>query len=206
MAGNPVKYIDPRGDSIKLGTIVNAETLSALQAVAETDEGYDYLKQFAAKGDAIGSVVFEESGKYNENGFNLIYEEGKDLPPYAEAVTKQDDKNITVYLTDEYKSEFNKAQTVLHETFMHAEMFVQDYKDDKKFNKSNISAEAMDMASGQKEHFQHKQSRINEERQGFDNTLFPGAAYRISLKINESLKAGYNPKQVKFKLLDYYGR
>jgi hypothetical protein len=207
-AANPIKYIDVNGDSLKIGSITNVETLSALQEIAQTKEGYAYLQQFAAKGDVIGDVVFEKEGKYSKDGFNLIYEEidMKGSEKEAHMLQEDESKDLKVQLSDKFRYEFNKAETILHETFMHAEMTVRDYYDDGKFNDSNISPKAKWLADNQSDHYQHKQSRINEDLKGFDNTLFPGTAYRVLLEVNKSIGTNYNAQEVKSRLLDYVGR
>jgi RHS repeat-associated protein len=217
-ANNPISFIDINGDSIKLSQsfLENKLATSALKSILKTKEGYEYFSKFAAKGDNILGYKFTQDGEYSKQSIDLNLSV-KDLP-YQEGTTTIDPDNnpsngfdINITLKNGKNDQnfplpiFHSAETIIHEVMMHGDDgAIRDIKDDGKRNYSNISSEAKRLASGNKIHYDHKQesidSKINRER-----GVWPQTGLRILINVNQNLKLGLTPDQVKSKMLDYDG-
>jgi isocitrate dehydrogenase len=79
-ANNPLSFIDPDGKDILFWqknkkdkweqvefSQLNQDVQKALEAFAETEEGYNFLKDFTNEGDKIGKVEFSENGIYSKH-------------------------------------------------------------------------------------------------------------------------------------------
>ncbi|WP_109302183.1 DUF6443 domain-containing protein [Aquimarina sp. AU474] len=76
-ANNPISFVDPDGRDLLFWQLndnnkweqvgfdkLSKESQESLLAFAKTDEGFDFLSNFANEGDKIGDVEFDQKGKY----------------------------------------------------------------------------------------------------------------------------------------------
>ncbi len=135
-ANNPVSFIDPTGEDIlfwqynekdqkwnqvafnKLGKNIQ----KGIEAFGKTKAGYDFLSNFANKGDKIGSLSFNKDGKYSQHDMYFKETEGKSN---YEGETKVPDigRDRITFMMDINKDMenpgINIAETLGHETFLH---------------------------------------------------------------------------------------
>ena len=144
VANNPLRYIDPTGMDISfylwkysedLGFTykavsyneLNANMQAVVEAFAKTDEGYGILKDFANKGDKIGSVEFSEKGKYAKHEIVIgdVFYTGGDFANGQ--IGFNESKDHLVFRTDINSSNSIEqiAITMGHEFFIH----MSPYKD-----------------------------------------------------------------------------
>ncbi|MBS1632563.1 MAG: hypothetical protein JST10_08315 [Bacteroidetes bacterium] len=93
---------------------------------------------------------------------------------------------------------FDKAMTLFHETFIHAELHSRDYLDNSKIDYNNLRSESK--VPGYRNHWQHREVYHNGM-----NQLWPGEAYRGLLDVNTMWNAGYSADQILKQLWNYSG-
>lgn len=101
----------------------------ALEAFAKTEVGYQFLEQFANKGDKIGSVEFNKTGdnSKHEMQFGQFTDGRPGIAPGYNGVAIGEDK-LTFYTKINTENENGKnpeayAVTLGHESFIHQDQF-----------------------------------------------------------------------------------
>jgi RHS repeat-associated protein len=146
--GNPMKYVDLKGDSISVaelyarnaqGELINPNQVKAFEFLASTEEGKALLANYASKGQTIAGVSFNKDGKYHSKGINLSLGVGT--------------RNRTVDGTTAYS-----IDTFVHEIAIHADQNSVDFIDDKVMNNSNAYPALRNMNKS-RGYTQHRQER-----------------------------------------------
>ena len=198
MGNNPVRYSDMLGDSIGLSSSIssNGNLNKAFELFAQSKEGKSFLSQYAKKGQVIGGITFSKDGKYHQKGLNVNYV-AKNLGTRNDsdrANTDLDDKSKTITVTinstflskdaDSYwKETIGKTLTFFHESFIHVNLFTEDFFDNGKKDYSNIPANIKEAAGQMRSHFQHYKVGY-EQTNG--NNLWPQQAFEAMKNINKS--------------------
>ena len=156
-----MRFVDVNGDSLIVKISDNEEiSKRAFELFAKTSEGRDFLAQFAARGQVLYGHTFNKNGKYHQKGLDIVYvteELFKGDSRSGEAGFDINTKQITVNLginrqpskqssqsIDDYRAFYNelildRAVTLFHESYIHAQYFAGDYWDDKQDNRSNVN-------------------------------------------------------------------
>jgi len=159
-ANNPLLFVDPSGEDIILYAWeqdrngdwqrkqvqfnqMDSKMQKALEAFAKSDAGFTFLKDFANKGDKIGSVEFSETGKHAKHDMEIAqfdnggaaygtssFREGKDNIIF--------DMKVNIGRDIENDNAESMAITIGHEAFLH----MDQYKDKaiKAFDQNNKEA------------------------------------------------------------------
>jgi len=93
---------------------------------------------------------------------------------------------------------FDRAMSIFHETFIHAELSAQDYMDNSKIDNSNLRPDVK--LNGYKAHWQHSQVYHNDM-----NQIWPGEAYKGLIDVNNQWNTGYTAEQILKQLWNYNG-
>ena len=151
-ANNPISFVDPDGRDLlfwqksKKGDKweqvefdqLSQETQDALIAFAKTEEGFNFLSDFANEGDKIGDIEFTETGKYAKH--ELSYGEFNDYgyeSASSKAVNKKGDGKLTfewtlntAYKGDNISDGINPVARMSitngHEAFIHFEQYLDE--------------------------------------------------------------------------------
>ena len=164
---NPIKFIDPDGNEVKLINAVNidnngnyvyesgvsSKTQNVLTNVVQTEEGRNYIGQFAKAGQVIGGYKFESDGKYSDHDliiqdFSLEKYTGDQNPITFEGynITRLNEKEgkveTFIQLNSSSQSEGALAETATEEMQLHGfrdKKNIDAYKSGGKdgFNKSH---------------------------------------------------------------------
>jgi hypothetical protein len=217
-ANNPVKFIDVNGDSISATAafLNDKNTAEAMKAILATKAGYAYFAKFAAKGDNLLGFEFKENGEYSNNNVDLKLTVVKALNSGAAGETTdpvQGDNgrwNMTISIVKDYpdangdRNPFNQAETILHESMIHAEYSAQDLKDGR-FDNSNISQSIQNKYPKYQSHWQHFQNNYDRQRTGGHSMVWPGTAYSILQQVNTTTNAQKTNQDIVNKMLDAWG-
>jgi len=150
-ANNPISFVDPDGKDIlfwqknKKGkweqveySQLSKDIQKAIGAFAKTKEGFNFLKDFANKGDKIGSVEFGEDGKYSKHELSLGEFGDSDEAQATSLVRKKNgDNKITLEMTinTAFRADYETssttafAQNIGHEAFVHFTQYAYDIID-----------------------------------------------------------------------------
>lgn len=168
-AGNPLKYIDLKGDSIsvadlyardKQGELINPNQVEVFEFLINTKEGKALLGNYAAKGQTIAGVSFDKNGKFHRQGVNISFGTGvRDRSVSGTTTFSLDDKNLNIQVVVGNSSDKSDLlDTFIHETAIHADQNAVDFIDDKKMNNSNAYP-ALRKMNGSRGYTQHWQER-----------------------------------------------
>jgi len=113
------------------------------------------------------------------------------INPGASATSSEGAKQIS-------KMIFERAKSLFHETFIHAELFAQDYVDNNRVDYSNIRSEVK--IPGYKSHWHHSHVYHNGM-----NQLWPGEAYRGLLDVKSQWNMQYPDAEMYRRLWNYNG-
>jgi len=204
----------------------------AFKLFAGTKAGNRFLANYAAKGQSLYGHTFKKDGKYHTEGIDLNYKayemnsrgetdklikDGRAVITLginsSTEVASQDGNTYNMAFdpsrttmqnaNDMAKGIFSRSMTFFHESFIHADLFTQDYRNDKQFNYSNIFQEYKDWAqmfgTGTKD-LQHYQVLHN----GANNT-WPGAAYGGIIEVNSNFGQFYTNGQLETMMWNYSG-
>jgi len=172
-ADNPVKYIDPDGNWIKLSeaikynsdasAVLTRKGLSnnlriGLKDVFTTPEGLTFFAQFAKKGDRIAGHTFTEDGVLSNmtlevNDYSFSEESGNIIPSSDAGSIKIDPKTGTVTFNINTYQLTNKeeiVETVAHETLDHG------YKAEDGLNGRKVTSENQDHKALRDKNMNHK--------------------------------------------------
>ena len=187
---NPIIYVDPDGRSVEVvdlyeknekGNYINPNAVKAFEYFTNSPEGKEYLSKYASKGQEIAGVTFEKSGEYDKKGIDLSFSEDKSKVfrdgATHESINENGRGNINILLKKD--SEYNTLETIVHEFFIHAERFAQDFLDDNKFNYSNTDNIFMKYSQKRRHHYQENFD-YNKTR----NTLFGTKGFKILYDYN----------------------
>ncbi len=148
-AGNPVNLVDINGDSLDVYELLKSKTHAAAFALfATSKDGKAWLDQYASKGQKIvinGKVIYESTanGNLHSKGINLHYTTNNS------STRSFTDKNVGEGKLDlifsiaqnGFGSDsrfFNLTKSITHESFIHGELFGDDFTDDSQLNESNL--------------------------------------------------------------------
>jgi hypothetical protein len=143
-ADNPVKYIDTDGEEIILveyrkrnitGQLIGSRgdvsktTMAALTDMLKTDEGMNYLSQYAKTGDKIGDYTFSKEGKYSDRTLrieDMSYSEvsGQIIPSgidgsYKTVESKEGKITTTIEIFSIGMDKYDAAEALSHEMLLH---------------------------------------------------------------------------------------
>jgi len=142
-ANNPLSFIDPTGMDITFWKLnhetdewekasydeLDEKTQKALEAFAKTDNGNEFLSQFANKGDKIGEVEFKKDGKHSNH--ELAYGERNEWyePDGSSNVQSKNGKLVfEMAVNNASKRELSKVENLAisngHEAFIHFERYL----------------------------------------------------------------------------------
>lgn len=139
---NPISFIDPTGKDIVFWQMntksgeweqvafnkLDKNIQKGIEAFGKTKLGYGLLSSFAKKGDKIGSLSFDKNGKYSNHDLSLNQVQG-DTGYEGKTTTSVSKTGITFGINlnkDIDNPEFNVAETLGHEAFLH---LMQDLDD-----------------------------------------------------------------------------
>ena len=168
-AGNPLKYIDLKGDSIsvaelytrdKQGKLINPNQVEVFEFLMNTKEGKALLGNYAAKGQTIAGVSFYKDGKFHSQGVNISFGANvRDSSVSGTATFSLDDKNLNIQIAvGDSSDKPDLLDTFIHEIAIHADQNAVDFIDDKKMNNSNAYP-ALRQMNGKRGYTQHWQER-----------------------------------------------
>jgi RHS repeat-associated protein len=149
MVNNPLMIIDPDGKDILFyqwendgdgnweRKLINFSQLDprvqkALEAFAKTELGYNFLKDFAKKGQRIGSVKFLENGKYSKYdlAYDMYLEENSDELASTNVLPNTENPSFYVKInTKTARTVTEFAVTIGHEAFIHTQQYEQKATD-----------------------------------------------------------------------------
>lgn len=155
-ANNPISFIDPDGrqilfwnwseddnkwEQVKFEQLPE-EVQKAVEAFAKTEEGNNFLADFAEKGDRVGSVEFKKSGKYSKHELAIGHEfNGVGRFGKIQGNIKDGDDKVTIEMPLSISNSFDSdlfggpnlpdfttrlAITVGHEAFIHGEQWIRE--------------------------------------------------------------------------------
>jgi len=232
---NPLYFLDTKGDSIDISGLnwfTESEYNEAFKAFINTEEGYNFLKDYAGAGQNILGVTFEEDGIYHSQGINISYEKwvtqdedesgnkvGVPLVP-AGGVTQAYDvgnptngsfprMNIYIYIGKGFgtkSSVLNKTQTIIHESFIHAAAYVKDFLYDCDKNYKEIDWDIKNNADEM--HYHHAVENKEFEKDGWSNKndLWPNRGLKALKEAKKYLGIGsVTDSELKKALIDYEG-
>lgn len=217
-ANNPVKFIDVNGDSLlpSEAFLKDENTSAAFLAIMKTKAGAAYFAKYAAKGQTITvggtTFLFLNDGEYNTNQkLDLKLDVVKSLESGASGETSEPENGqIAIKIDGNYPDQngevnaLNTAETILHETMIHAEAFAQDLKDGK-LDYSNISQSIKNKYPDDRSHWQHFQNNYDRQRTGGHSMVWPGTAYSILQQVNTTTNAQKTNQDIVNKMLDAWG-
>lgn len=216
---NPIMFTDPTGmeqDGIIVGndSSTNKTASTALSEFAATEEGRNFLADYAKKGDKVGDQTFTEDGKYHKKGLDLVFG-FKDLGAKGETygsvkngrgqinididnstyVESQDHQiyDMRGYFTDKTTDKFQKAVisrgiTIIHETFIHGYGLTEDYLKDGSFDNSHIDpAIKQRYSKGQSSHWDHYNIQIGSSS---SKQLFNTNGFKAVQQLNSRIRFG----------------
>ena len=168
-AGNPLKYIDLKGDSIsvaelytrdKQGKLINPNQVEVFEFLMNTKEGKALLGNYAAKGQTIAGVSFYKDGKFHCQGVNISFGANvRDSSVSGTTTFSLDDKNLNIQIAvGDSSDKPDLLDTFIHEIAIHADQNAVDFIDDKKMNNSNAYP-ALRQMNGKRGYTQHWQER-----------------------------------------------
>lgn len=168
-AGNPLKYVDLKGDSIsvadlyardKQGELINPNQVEAFEFLMNTKEGKTLLGNYAAKGQTIAGVSFDRDGQFHRQGVNISFGTGvRDSSVSGTTTFSLDGKNLNLQVVVGNSSDKSDLlDTFIHEIAIHADQNSVDFSDDKKMNNSNAYP-ALRRMNGTRGYTQHWQER-----------------------------------------------
>ena len=168
-AGNPLKYIDLKGDSIsvaelytrdKQGKLINPNQVEVFEFLMNTKEGKALLGNYAAKGQTIAGVSFYKDGKFHSQGVNISFGANvRDSSVSGTTTFSLDDKNLNIQIAvGDSSDKPDLLDTFIHEIAIHADQNAVDFIDDKKMNNSNAYP-ALRQMNGKRGYTQHWQER-----------------------------------------------
>lgn len=215
-ANNPILFNDPDGRDIVFYILsndpengkpqkVNFNQLDknfqkALTAFAKTKEGFNFLSQFAKKGDNIGGVKFSSDGKFAKHDLGLAQESSPNGSAAGRtSFTWSDDgSKASFFLTMNTKNsegdrdELDQAITVGHEAFIH-----MDQIDDKVINAAN-NKDKKTLGALYQEHLKNGADGYGRvDHQGYINN---NSNYQKMNSYTSQLRSIYNPESVDKKM------
>ena len=207
MANNPIIFVDPDGRDIKFAIWVNdgdgnwnkkivtykdlnPKLQQALHAYAQTNEGREFLAQFAKKGDKIGNVLFNE-GKYSNHVLEIEEFDQYGSPYGTSSFRQKDGKAIfNIKINSRRESEDNNSEslavTLGHESFIHLDNYIKPVVD---------AVEKKDKSKFQKLSEKWKNS-ANERRGGPDHDAYRDGKRPRMNQFNAQLKNILSPSRV----------
>ncbi|WP_302322937.1 RHS repeat domain-containing protein, partial [Bacteroides congonensis] len=178
-AGNPLKYVDLKGDSIsiadlytrdKQGELINPNQVEVFEFLINTKEGKALLGNYAAKGQTIAGVSFDKDGKFHRQGINISFGANvRDSSVSGTTTFSLDDKNLNIQVAVGSSSDKpDLLDTFVHEIAIHADQNAVDFIDDKKMNNSNAypALRKMNAKRGYTQHWQERNVNRAMERIG----------------------------------------
>jgi hypothetical protein len=156
---NPIFFNDVDGDSVGVDKELasNFALSRGLERFLSTKKGYNFIKDYAAKGQIIElngkKFEFTSDGKYHTKGIDLQYklnnsdtDDGAqtEVPTVVNGRLKQNVEFFKVTFTTGKGSGSNQLDVSIaaaHESFMHVDLFTLDYLDNQKIDYSNVPAE-----------------------------------------------------------------
>ena len=178
-AGNPLKYIDLKGDSIsvadlyakdKQGELINPNQVEVFEFLMNTKEGKALLGNYAAKGQTIAGVSFNKDGEFHRQGINISFGTGvRDRSVSGTTTFSLDDKNLNIQvLVGNSSDKSDLLDTFVHEIAIHADQNSVDFSDDRKMNNSNAypALRKMNGSRGYTQHWQERNVNRAMERVG----------------------------------------
>lgn len=168
-AGNPLKYIDLKGDSVsvadlyarnKQGELINPNQVAAFEFLANTKVGKTLLANYAAKGQTIAGVSFNKDGKFHNQGVNISFGTGvRDASVSGTTTFSLNNGNLNIQIVVGNSSDNAEIlDTFIHEIVIHADQSSADFIDDRVMNNSNVypALRKMNESRQYKQHWQER--------------------------------------------------
>jgi hypothetical protein len=232
---NPVRFVDLHGDSVSVNQSITDDFVlnQAFSLFANSKAGRNFLANYASKGQTIAGHTFTKDGKYHKKGINLDYTTVKSSDSGDRGETsKADNGTITVAVnslqkvnsqdgnTYDWSKDYttsnqavnqmvggilSRSMTFFHESFIHADLYTEDYLDDKQFNYSNIPSAIIEYTNSwltyPQKHYQHMY--VGSDING--STLWPSAAYSGIVEVNSKFGQRYTNATLKKMMWNYAG-
>ena len=192
-ANNPIYFREIAGDSINVadlyrrndkGEYVNKSRVEAFESFANTKEGKAFLSQFASKGQEVAGVTYDADGEFHEAGVDLNYDtDMSKANQYADGETGanvDDNGRLQIDVSLETSTAYDMVDTIVHESFIHAQRYAVDFADNGKKDYSNIDSDIK--KNNRLVSWQHKQERRDTRNK---KSLFWKNGYYIMLKTNK---------------------
>lgn len=219
MNNNPIRFNDPLGDTIRVDqSITGNKTLhGAFNQFASTKAGIKFLSKYAAKGQTIAGHTYKKDGKYSKGGADLNYGAESMKKSLNGATSKEIDGNGRGQITVKLNSDnFSASQTSLgkiseaagsffHESFIHGDLFGQDFMDNKQFDYSNISDNIKAEVGYDKGEYHHRQVLSDFLNGRSNGNLWPASAYEGIKELNRGLGINATDQSVRSQMWDYWG-
>lgn len=202
---NPIMLVDPDGRHIDLAILdendknYNAEHAQAFLEFAQSEEGQEFLKDYASEGQEIAGVTYKQ-GKYDKSGLDISYSSRDDENEHNGETEKSivDGRGkISIYINSSSELDANKgyangevskdehlydiAKTISHESFIHGDFFSNDFMDDRSFNYSNVRG----TISGSPHHYQVRRDYDNKRK---SISRFSTLGYSFLKQMNKKYK------------------
>ncbi len=222
---NPISFIDPDGKDILFWQLnkktneyekvkfdnLNSDAKDALMAFAKTKEGYNFLSNFAKKGDKMGDIEFNDNGKYSHHDFSFQaydnYGSSSADVKTLENETKSNALTFQMRFNSAYKSDLVEkgvdptsrfAITIGHEAFIHFTQYmdelIQAYDKNDKNKVSKILQKRKEIGrdrNGGPEHelyFEGKTREMNRFLSQLKNVLNPTKVNNAKKDHDDNLK------------------
>ena len=211
-ANNPIKYIDVNGDSIGPTNNLTKDQMNAMTQFAATKEGNKFLSNYAKAGQQVFGQTFNKSGKYDKKGINLNYSNLGEPNRSSTGGFISSNKNLEIYIrlsTDgaidiSNNKTFNIIGDIAHESFIHANLFSNDYLDDGQQNYSNISEWTKNNINGYYWHYHHTEFSKNYYSNTENEETFKNI-YGVLYQINSQMNLNVNNRNIKEKIWKFDG-
>jgi len=146
VANNPIRYVDPDGNEIDVselfkgceeeGGCENPQQVVAFIQLLMTEEGSAEVAKYAKAGDSIPmlGITFSEDGQYHREGIDISFQgetnmrykqnSGETKPSIEDGRLKLE---VRVNHLGKYPNTASTLQTFIHELFIHARQFSNDF-------------------------------------------------------------------------------
>ena len=148
-AWNPVRLIDPEGDSIDVskiyeknrdGSYVHKNLVAAFEFFAKTKYGQEELGKYAKSGQIIAGHTYSKDGEYHKRGIDISFGYRTSRSYYNGETKPRLNNRLKIEININAMGDaFSKITTICHEMFIHARQASRDFLDDGKMNHSYLT-------------------------------------------------------------------
>ena len=210
-SNNPISFREIKGDSINVAKIYernddgeykNPNQVKAFESFAKTKTGYNYLSQFAAKGQKVGNLPsFKADGKLHTEKMDIVFGT-EPTQDGASGTTGLEQKNgrweFSVNFNDSSNKVYDNAQALTHELFVHVENYLGDLKDNNLKDYSNMPTFINNSTTTNQRHHRYEVYMARNQKP----TLYNTKGYGIMNHINKTYKKYETTNEIWLDLFD----